>query len=228
MATTTTKTRQPVKALNKTAEAIVKNAQAEKARKRESKKALRETLKPTKPARAPKPVAVKTPEQVQAEQEAYIATLRVDAEATWFASLDAVAQEEVNNGERHCPEDFVQQYINEQLDGVKTPGVVDDSKAKYTGSMLALRDAARHYVTGKNGNPHNNDALARALDGLERAEVVRVLITVMKLESNPYLHLNPGQQSMNLRNKARGQVKNGFLKIEDIATEAQAVLSGAK
>lgn len=215
--TTARKSRQPIKALNKTAETIVKNAQAEKTRKRESKKALRESLKPEQPAKSVKPVTEKTAEQRQAEQEAYIAALRVDAEATWFAGLSEVEQEEVNNGERHCPEEFVQGYINKQLDG--TP---KESTAKYTGPMLALRDAAKHYVTGKNGNPHNNDALAQALDGLSREEVVTTLIKAMKLESNPYLHLNPGQQSMNLRNKARGQIKNGFLTIEEIKAAVAA------
>ena len=215
--TTVRKSRQPIKALNKTAETIVKNAQAEKTRKRESKKALRESLKPERPAKPVKPIAEKTAEQRQAEQEAYIAALRVDAEATWFAGLSEVEQEEVNNGERHCPEEFVQDYINKQLDG--TP---KESTAKYTGPMLALRDAAKHYVTGKNGNPHNNDALAQALDGLSREEVVATLIKAMKLESNPYLHLNPGQQSMNLRNKARGQIKNGFLTIEEIKAAVAA------
>ena len=215
--TTVRKSRQPIKALNKTAETIVKNAQAEKTRKRESKKALRESLKPEQPAKPVKPIAGKTAEQRQAEQEAYIAALRVDAEATWFAGLSEVEQEEVNNGERQCPEEFVQGYIDKQLDG--TP---KESTAKYTGPMLALRDAAKHYVTGKNGNPHNNDALAQALDGLSREEVVTTLIKAMKLESNPYLHLNPGQQSMNLRNKARGQIKNGFLTIEEIKAAAAA------
>ena len=215
--TTVRKSRQPIKALNKTAETIVKNAQAEKTRKRESKKALRESLKPEQPAKPVKPIAEKTAEQRQAEQEAYIAALRVDAEATWFAGLSEVEQEEVNNGERQCPEEFVQGYIDKQLDG--TP---KESTAKYTGPMLALRDAAKHYVTGKNGNPHNNDALAQALDGLSREEVVTTLIKAMKLESNPYLHLNPGQQSMNLRNKARGQIKNGFLTIEEIKAAVAA------
>lgn len=194
--TTVRKSRQPIKALNKTAEAIVKNAQAEKTRKRESKKALRESLKPEQPAKSVKPVTEKTAEQRQAEQEAYIAALRVDAEAL---GVDPDT------------------YIAEQLAGTER-----ESTAKYTGPMLALRDAAKHYVTGKNGNPHNNDALAQALDGLSREEVVTTLIKAMKLESNPYLHLNPGQQSMNLRNKARGQIKNGFLTIEEIKTAVAA------
>lgn len=195
----TTKTRQPIKALNKTAEAIIKNAQAEKTRKRESKKALRESLQPVKPVKAEPPARVKTAEQVQAEHDAYVAALRIDAEAL---GVD--------------PET----YIAEQLAGVDA---TKESKAKYVGPMLALRDAAKHYVTGKNGNPHNNDALAQALDGLTREQVVTALIRAMKLESNPYTHLNPGQQSMNLRNKARGQIKNGFVSIEDIKAAAKAV-----
>lgn len=183
-----TKSRQPVKALNKSTSDVAANAAAEKARKAASKRALKEATAPAKPAK-PEP-KVKTPEQQQAEHEAYLAALRVDAEAL---GVDPEA------------------YIAEQLGGVKP--VKDNA---YTGPMLILRDAAKTYVTGKNGNPHCNDDLAQILDGLERAQVVEVLIDAMRLGMNPYIHLNPGQQSMNLRNKARGQLKNGLIKAEDI------------
>jgi len=213
----TTKTRAPIKAINKSTASVAAGAAADKARKAASKKALAESLKPApKPKAAPK---VKTAEQQQAEQEKYIAALRVDAESTWYTGLNAVEQAEADNGERQCPEEFVQAYITEQLDGVKTA----KPEASYIGPMLVLRDAAKHYVTGKNGNPHCNDAMAQLLDGLERPEVVTVLIAAMKLDGNPYTHLNPGQQSMNLRNKARGQMKAGLLKPEDIQAAIKAL-----
>lgn len=213
----TTKTRAPIKAINKSTASVAAGAAADKARKAASKKALAESLKPApKPKAAPK---VKTPEQAQAEQEAYVATLRVDAESTWYTTLNAVEQAEVDSGERQCPEVYVQAYITAQLGGVKTT----KTEASYFGPMLVLRDAAKHYVTGKNGNPHCNDAMAQLLDGLERPQVVEVLIAALKLGNNPYSHLNPGQQSMNLRNKARGQMKAGILKAEDIQAAIKAL-----
>ena len=44
----------------------------------------------------------------------------------------------------------------------------------------------------------------------------------MKLHGNPYAHLNPGQQSMNLRNKARAQLKAGLLKLADVEAALKA------
>lgn len=84
---------------------------------------------------------------------------------------------------------------------------------KYFGPMLALREAQARYIKPANGILCNGDELAMLLGDLKREDVVRVLIKAMKLEGNPYLHLNPGQQSMNLRNKARQQIKNGFLTL---------------
>jgi hypothetical protein len=91
-----------------------------------------------------------------------------------------------------------------------------ESKAKYAGPMLALRTAAKSYYVGSNGNPHCGDVLAAALSGLAREQVVEVLIYALGLPGNPYAHLNPGQQSMNLRNKARVAMKAGTLRTADI------------
>jgi hypothetical protein len=98
----------------------------------------------------------------------------------------------------------------------KAEQIKAESKARYAGPMLALRAAAKSYVKGMNGNPHCGDVLASALSGLDREQVVEVLIYALRLEGNPYSHLNPGQQSMNLRNKARTAMKNGALKGADI------------
>jgi hypothetical protein len=91
-----------------------------------------------------------------------------------------------------------------------------ESKAKYSGPMLALRAAAKNYHRGSNGNPHCGDVLASALSGLDREQVVEVLIYALQLEGNPYAHLNAGQQSMNLRNRARQAMKKGSLQTADI------------
>lgn len=193
MATTARKTRQPVKPLNIDAEVVRIQAAQEQSRKRQSRKALHAAkAEPVKPATPAEP----TPAEIEAraarkaaEREAYLQTLREDA-----AALGRDPDE----------------YIAEQLTEAPKEG-------KYHGPMLTLRTAAKTYTKGKNGNPHCNDELAIALDGLTREQVVTVLIAAMKLDGNPYLHLNPGQQSMNLRNKARGQLKNGFIKLADIA-----------
>lgn len=197
--------RQPVKTLNKTAAAIVADAAAEKARKAASRKALRESRAAAKPAA---PVRVEpTPDAIAAkhaaEREAYAAALRIDAAALGLEGEAADA------------------YVAESLDPKP------EAKHAYTGPMLILRDAAKHYTKGANGNPHCNDQMAQILDGLNREQVVTLLIKAMKLEGNPYLHLNPGQQSMNLRNKARGQIKNGLLTFTEIDAAKHTMLTDA-
>jgi hypothetical protein len=87
--------------------------------------------------------------------------------------------------------------------------------------MLALRQAAKTYVTGKNGNPHCADDVATALDGLTREQVVECLGKLLKERNvidsvNPYKHLNPGQQSMNLRNRLRGALKAGTVSMTQV------------
>ena len=190
--------RQPVKTLNKSAAAIVADAAAEKARKAARRKALRESRVAEEQAAKPAaPVRVEpTPDEIAAkhaaDREAYAAALRIDAAALGLEG------------------DAADAYVAESLDPKP------EAKHAYTGPMLILRDAAKHYTKGANGNPHCNDQMAQILDGLNREQVVTLLIKAMKLEGNPYLHLNPGQQSMNLRNKARGQIKNGLLQFADI------------
>ena len=184
-------TRSKIKPLSINAEVVRVQAATEQARKHASKKALKESLKPE--ARQPDPTA----EVVKGlgNALAYLTTMAEDAKAT--------------------DTDF-EAYVLAQLE--PTESTKKDNLSPATYSMRALRTASEHYVTGKNGNPHCGDEIGKALADLPRDEVIRVLIKALKLESNPYSHLNPGQQSMNLRNKARGALKNGFIKIEDIMT----------
>lgn len=218
--------RAPVKALNQSPESVRLSAQADKERKAASKAALHKSLKAAaknadKPA---KPVPVEpTPEQVAAkaaaDHEAYLAALRVDAEAVWFASLTEVEQEEVNNGERDVPPEFIEKYVAEQLAPAEKP--------RYCDSMLVLREAAKRYVKLANGNPCNGDELATVLGGLPREHIVKILGAVLFTAGvtdsmNPYHYLNPGQQSMNLRNKARGAIKNGLITLDAIRLQIEA------
>lgn len=190
----TRKTRQPVKALNKSAEVVAANAKAERDRKIASKKALRAatTPKAAKPSK-PEPNA-KSAEAKAAEHAAYVQALRIDAEAL---GVDPDT------------------YIAEQL--AETP------KGGYFGPMLALRKAVVKYVKAENGQPCCGDDLANLCGRYTREAVVAGLIMALALPGNPYAHLNPGQQSMNLRNKARAAIKNGHVRISTIeAALAQA------
>lgn len=215
--------RAPVKIVNKTASAVAKNAAAEKARKTASKAALQADLKAADPKELAKAVkfleaqmkaeaSQPTPEALKAKADAdhaaYLQTLREDAHATWFASLDAVQQEEVNNGERSIPDGYVDAYIAEQLAPVK---------AKYNGPMLALKTARKAYVKAANGIQCNGDDLAMMCGQYPRETVVKGLIQALGLPGNPYLSLNPGQQSMNLRNKARHALKAGLVTSAHVA-----------
>lgn len=181
------KTRQPVKALNKSAETIAAQAKAEKQRKAASKKALKEATAPKTP-KTPKAVpAPKTADVKAAEHAAYVQALRVDAEAL---GVDPDT------------------YVAEQL--------ADAPKSGYVGPMLALRTAVKKYVVAPNGQPCCGDDLAEICGAYARGAVVAGLVAALGLGSNPYLHLNPGQQSMNLRNKARTALKSGIITADQI------------
>jgi hypothetical protein len=186
----TRKTRQPIKALNKSAETIAVQAKAEKQRKAESKKALRSRLAydGDKTPKAPKPEPIaKSADAKKAEHDAYVQALRVDAEAL---GVDPDT------------------YVAEQL--------ADTPKSGYVGPMLALRTAVKKYVVAANGQPCCGDDLASICGAYPREAVVAGLVAALGLGSNPYLHLNPGQQSMNLRNKARTAIKSGVLTADQI------------
>lgn len=190
----TRKIRQPVRALNKSAETIAVQAKAEKQRKTESKKALKEATTPkvVKPSK-PEPIA-KSAEKKAAEHAAYVEALRIDAAAL---GVDPDT------------------YVAEQTDTTPTTG--------YTGPMLALRRAVVSYVKAANGQPCCGDELANLCGRYSREAVVAGLVVALALPANPYLHLNPGQQSMNLRNKARAAIKSGIVQISTIeAALAQA------
>jgi hypothetical protein len=82
--------------------------------------------------------------------------------------------------------------------------------------MLALVAARQHYVKGGNGNQHSGDWIGTAFQNLPRTEVVRCCMEILHLEANPYTHLNPGQQSMNLRNKVRGACQRGEIPVDHV------------
>lgn len=187
--------RQPIKPLNKSAADIAADAAIEKARKAASRKALREAkkalaaiaekaaaaFKPTKPE--PKGAPIRSVENEEA--------VRAEMAATGMSLEEACDSMGVDH-ETFLP--------------------VEEKKLGYTGPMLILREAAKHYVKGI----HCGDDMASMLDGFKREQVVDLIgsfLVEAKVTEvrNPYLHLNPGQQSMNLRNKLRAAIKNGMV-----------------
>lgn len=104
------------------------------------------------------------------------------------------------------------------LDNLGFPLAPVDAKAKtpYDGPMIALKTARKHYVKGANGIECNGDPLALICSRFTRDETVAALVKALKLPGNPYSHLNPGQQSMNLRNKARAAIKAGTLTMAEV------------
>lgn len=86
----------------------------------------------------------------------------------------------------------------------------------YTGSMLALADRVKAgvYVKSMTGQLRSTDELAVALDAVPAENVVKLGMLVFG-EANKYAALNIGQQSMNYRNRIRGAIKNGKVKLGD-------------
>lgn len=120
--------------------------------------------------------------------------------------------------------------LGEELDGEEddqTDADEADEEAGYQGSMIRLRErlAEGAYQKAPNGQPCCGDRVATLLGTLQPLQVIRACIIAMALPSNPYSHLNVGQQSMNLRNKLRGCFKReefgfGVLveAVEDVRT----------
>lgn len=201
--------RQPIAPLNQSATQVAKNAKAETERKKASKAALKaakaEATQPEPVSTQPAPVA-KIDHKAQDAANA-LATAKADAEATGV-SLDKMLEEM----------------------GIDTNGYPIEAKTGYAGPMIALKVARKSYVKAANGVLCNGSPLALLCGQYSRDVVVKALVKALKLEGNPYTHLNPGQQSMNLRNKARHAISNGFLSLGEIEAElkAEAVIAGSK
>lgn len=197
------KTRQPVRPLSQSATTVAKSAKAERDRKAASKAALKAQNEATfgGPAstQAPKPEPKSDPTPKpdhSADNATALKTQREDWEA-----LGSVGTFEA--------------YLAEQgfaPDG--SPAKAD--KERYAGPMLALVAARASYVKAANGVLCNGDRLALLCGKHSREVTVAALVRALKLPGNPFTHLNPGQQSMNLRNKARHALKNGLLTTGEI------------
>ncbi|CAB4120843.1 hypothetical protein UFOVP2_21 [uncultured Caudovirales phage] len=200
-------TRTKIKTLIQDSTSVQINAKAEKARKAASKAALKAaTTTTTTPEPESKPEPVVADRSAENAANA-LAAHRADYQALYYPEGD-------DNGED--PYGSFEAYLAAQ--GVQVDGTPakDTAKTPYNGPMLALKTARIAYVKAKNGIQCNGDRLAKLCGEHTREETVAALILAMNLGHNPYLHLNPGQQSMNLRNKARHQVSNGMLSFAAI------------
>ena len=201
------KTRQPIKSLNPSASSIAKQAEAEKQRKAASRKALREASKPAPIKVNPDRCDPTRPDEAAAAARA----------AEYAANALRSAQEDANA--TGLPLEQILADMGLDSTGHPLPtGRAGTERPTYTGPMLALRQRAKSgaYVKAVNGNPCCSDRLAALCGAYPREAVVRGLLKALSLDFNPYVHLNPGQQSMNLRNKARVALKNGLIKHEDV------------
>lgn len=204
--------RQPVKSLNQSTEQVARAAAADKARKVASKKALRAHLNEVADSDADE-------SEVVVRAEAVVQSLAATLNVVHAANLAAAREEAQVLGvsfEAACESMGVDPVTGHPTANDSTPIL------GYSGPMLALRERSKagHYVKGTNGNPHCGDVVADALQVLSRERVVQVCIKLLNLEGNPYLHLNPGQQSMNLRNKLRHAVKSGFVTVDAVRKTA--------
>ncbi len=104
---------------------------------------------------------------------------------------------------------------------------VQEVTTGYQGPMKALRDRikAGKYTKAANGQPSCGDDVAQTLGHLEPAEVIKACMIAMDI-ANPYLNLNIGQQSMNLRNKLRGQLKRGEIGMGVLREAVEVVIEG--
>lgn len=123
--------------------------------------------------------------------------------------------------------------VNEVINSTKTEDTTEaeaPAKLGYTGPMLALRERAKRgiYKKAANGQPSCGDEVAQILGALVPAQIIRACILALNLEGNPYLHLNIGQQSMNLRNKLRGALDRGEFGMGVLREAVEEVIESTK
>lgn len=185
-------------------------AAAKRAAKRAAADAEAQAVRDVQAAREAEAVASR---DTQSEYQAHLATLRVDFDA--LGGQEALGQS-------------FEQYAAEQMEVAPEPteGAKPKRERHYFGSMYALVAASKTYVKASNGILCNGDSLAMECGKYTRPVVVEglknALIAAKVLEGNPYLHLNPGQQSMNMRNKARAALMNGTVTMAAIAAHLKA------
>lgn len=202
----------PVKQLSSAHVAkLVKNeahaAQAERAAKREEKKAARAAAKEHAAVMKANDAVIAN---AQAEQHAAEeATEALKAQRVDFDAL-------IEAGSLPADTAFEAYLASQGFNPDGTPLKSHAAKTPYTGPMVALKTARKSYVKAANGILCNGSPLALLCGQYKREVVVKALIEALGLPGNPYLALNPGQQSMNLRNKARHAISEGRLSLAHV------------
>lgn len=171
------------------------------------KSGLDSTTKPENPVTE----TTKTAQDIAAEK-AQAAMAAKQAKLDAKAAKDALKAQEAatKKAEREAAAE-AKRVAKAEKDAAKAAELVEksDGKRTYFGSMLTLADRVKAgaYVKGVNGQLRTDDAVAVALESCKPEAVVTLLLKFLGLAVNPYAHLNIGQQSMNLRNKARGAIR---------------------
>lgn len=158
---------------------------------------------------AEKQAAIEAKAAAKAEKQAAQAAKKAEREA---AAATKVAEAEAKKAERAAKKAERDAALAERA------AALAESGRKCVVSMLSLADRVKSgaYVKGLNGQLRSNDDVAVALDAVPAFNVIKLILEVLNLESNPYSALNVGQQSMNLRNKLRGAISRGEVTIEKV------------
>lgn len=157
----------------------------------------------------------------KARDEAVLAAKR-EADAQAIAAITLPTQEQLDREAAQAQAEEAANLAREAEEMASEVKVIDG----YVGPMLALRSRAKAgaYVKAANGQPCCADDVASILGALQPRDVIRACIIAMALPSNPYTHLNIGQQSMNLRNKLRGCLKRGEFGMGVLREAVEAVV----
>lgn len=164
----------------------------------------------------------KTPEQIEADKAAMAkATAEQKAKdvADKAAKKEAAAKAKAEKAEAAAKlkaeakaKRDAEKQARDEAKQAKQAEQLSGTDRQYTGTMLALaeRVKAGTYVKSALGQLRSNDELAIALDQVKPLDVVKLAKLVLQPESDPYGHLNVGQQSMNWRNRMRGAMRKGL------------------
>lgn len=159
----------------------------------------------------------------KARDEAALAAKR-EADAQAVAAITLPTQEQID---REAAQAQAEEAANlareaEEMAREAAKPVIDG----YVGPMLALRSRSKAgaYTKAANGQLCCADDVASILGALQPHDVIRACVIAMALPSNPYTHLNIGQQSMNLRNKLRGCLKRGEFGMGVLREAVEAVV----
>lgn len=183
------------------------NAKAKRAAKSADRKQQAEAARAEKQAQA----------DVQAVQDANDRAVRAEQDAQAALRAQRADFDALFEAGTIPPTTSFADYLRDQgFDDTGRPLKAHDAKTPYDGPMVALKSARKTYVKAANGILCNGSPLALLCGQYKREVVVAALIDALKLPGNPYLTLNPGQQSMNLRNKARHAISEGRLALGEV------------